>query len=188
VERAVVHGVHASLTAATITVTGVPGHAGATAAVFRVVAEQEVRPGLVSRHPAGPPTGATTIAFTLAGTAARAVLGALGAARDRIGFQRVDLEHDVAVVTLTGAGLRCDPVIPATFCEVLAHRGIRLGLVFVENSRLSVACGGHQLETAVRALCEAFEVGAIGPSCAGALHPLPPGEHRRDEAADLRRR
>jgi len=155
-----VHGVHASSTAAKITVTGVPDHAGATAAVFRVIAEQEVNVGLVSQNPTGAPTGRTAIAFTVARTAGPAVLGALRAARVRIGFHRVDLDDDVAVITLTGAGLRSDPAIPATFCEVLARRGIRMEIVSIENSRISVTCGDHELETAVRALCEAFEVGA----------------------------
>lgn len=154
------HGVHASVTAAKITVTGVPDRAGATAAVFRLIAEQDVTPGMVSQNPAGAPAGRTAIALTVPSPAGPAVLAALGAARARIGFHRVDLEADVAVVTLTGAGLRSDPTIPATFCEVLARRGIRMEIVSIENSRISVACGKHDLETAVRALCEAFEVGA----------------------------
>ena len=159
-ERALVHGVHTSSTVAKITVTGVPDHAQATAAVFRLVAEQEVGVGLVSRNPAGAPPGRTVIAFTVAGPAGPAVVDALHTARARIVFHGVALDDDVAVITLTGAGLRTDPVIPATFCEVLARRKIRMELVSIENSRLSVVCGKHELETAVRALCEAFEVGA----------------------------
>jgi aspartate kinase len=177
-----VHGVHASLTAARITVTGVPDHAGATAAVFRVIAELEVTLGLVSQNPAGAPTGRTAIAFTVARSAGPVVLGALRAVRARIGFHRACLEDDVAVVTLTGAGLRSDPVIPATFCEVLARRGVRMETVSIENSQISVACGKHELETAVRALCEAFEVGAscqVGrPSRPASVDGAPPGQDR----------
>lgn len=154
------HGVRAAPTAAKVTVTGVPGHAGATAAVFRALAEHDVDPGLVSRNPAGTPAGRTTIAFTVARSAGRVVLDALRAARARIGFHGVCLEDDVAVLTLTGAGLRSDPVVLATFCEVLARRGVRMETVSVESGRISVACGEHEAEAAVRALREAFEVGA----------------------------
>lgn len=152
------HGVHVSLAAAVITVTGVPDHA--PAGVFRVVAEQGVIPGMVSLNPTGAPTGRTAIAFTVARSAGPVVLGALRTARARIGFHRVDLQDGVAVITLTGAGLRADPVVPATFCEVLAREGVRLEIVSFDSGQISVTCGGHELETAVRALCEVFEVGA----------------------------
>ena len=160
------HGVHASSTAAKITVTGVPGHAGATAAVFRVIAEEDVDLGLVSQNPAG------AVAFTVARSAGPVVLGTLRAARARIGFHHVYLEDDVAVITLTGAGLRSDPVVPATFCEVLARTGVRLELVSLESGQISVACGQHEVDSAVRALCEVFEVGATAQA-----PPLPGPEH-----------
>jgi len=162
-----VHGVHASPTVAMITVTGVPDHAGATAAVFRIVAEQDVNLGLVSQNPTGAPTGRTTIAFTVARPAGPVVLGALRAARARIGFHGVHLDDDVAVITLTGAGLRSDPAVPATFCEVLARRGVRMEIVSIEGGQISAACGQHELENAVRALCEVFEVGAPSSSTPG---------------------
>ena len=150
-----VHGVHTSPPAAKITVVGVP-HAAASAAVFRIVAEQKVEPGLMSQHPAD----GATIAITVPRSSGPPVLTALRAVRTRIGFQRVDLEDDVVVLTLTGAGLRTDPTVPATFCEVLARGGVRLGLVTIENGRISVVCGSFEVEVAVRTLCEAFEVGA----------------------------
>jgi aspartokinase len=151
----VVHGVHTSPPAAKITVVGVP-HAAASAAVFRIVAEQKVEPGLMSQHPAD----AATIAIAVPRSSGPPVLTALRAARTRIGFQRVDLEDDVVVLTLTGAGLRTDPTVPATFCEVLVRGGVRLGLVTIENGRISVVCGSFEVEFAVRTLCEALELGA----------------------------
>lgn len=151
------HGVHASSTAAKITVTGVPAHAGATAAVLRAVADQNVRPGLVTQNPAG---ARTAIAFTVPRPAAPVVLATLHTARPRIGFHRVHLEDDIAVITLTGAGLRSDPSVPATFCEALSRGGVRLEIVSIESTRISATCGEHELDTAVRALCEVFEVGA----------------------------
>ncbi|TDV49748.1 hypothetical protein CLV71_10787 [Actinophytocola oryzae] len=156
---------HASSTAAKITVTGVPDHA--TAAVLRVVAEQGVVPGMVSRNPAGP----VAVAFTVDRSAGPVVLAALGAARDRIGFRTVDLDDNVAVVMLTGAGLRADPVVPATFCEVLAREGVRLGLVSFDNARISATCGGHEAEATVRALREVFEVGRGVPTSRGWWRP-----------------
>jgi aspartate kinase len=162
-----VHGVHASLTAAKITVTGMPDHAAATAAVFRIIAEQDVIPGMVSQNPTGAPTGRTAIAFTVARSAGPVVLGALRTARARIGFDRVDLEDGVAVITLTGAGLRADPVVPATFCEVLAREGVRMEIVSFESGQISVTCGRHELETAVRALREVFELAVQAHSTCG---------------------
>jgi aspartate kinase len=169
-----VHGVHASVTAVKITVTGVPDHAGATAAVFRVIAEQDVSLGLVSQNATGAPPGRTAIAFTVARAAGPVVLGALRAARARIGFHRVHLEDDVAVITLTGAGLRSDPAVPATFCEVLARRGVRMEIVSIESGQISAACGQQELETAVRALCEVFEVGAVTQAPPASFTPPPP--------------
>jgi aspartate kinase len=165
-----VHGVHASLTAAKITVTGVPDHTAVTAAVLRIIAEQDVIPGMVSQNPTGAPPGRTAIVFTVARSAGPVVLGALRTARARIGFDRVDLEDGVAVITLTGAGLRADPVVPATFCEVLAREGVRMEIVSFESGQISVTCGRHEVETAVRALREVFEVGATTQAPPPATH------------------
>lgn len=153
------HGVRTALTEAKVTVTGVPNHPGTTAALFKIVAELDINLGLVTQNPARAPAGRTDIAFTLAKPDGPATLATLRGARARIGFHDVVLDSRVAVITLTGAGMRSDPAIAATFCEALARTGIHLEIVSIESNRISVVCEETSLDTAVHALCEVFEVG-----------------------------
>jgi aspartate kinase len=152
-ERAVVHGVRVVRAGARFTLTGVADHTGAAARIFRLVAVFGVEPSHVVRGPAH-----ADLSFTLPSITAAPVAEALLAARDRVGFEQLVLDESVAELILTGEGLRSDPVVVATFCEALARCGVSLTAVSLETSRLSLLCPENQLDEAVRALSEAFEI------------------------------
>lgn len=49
----------------------------------------------------------------------------------------------------------------ATFCEALADAGVNIELISTSEIRISVLCQDTELETAVRALHEAFNLGSV---------------------------
>lgn len=154
-ERAVVRGVHTCATAA-LTVVGVPDRPGKAGEVLRVLADLGVEPGLLVQRAA--PGGPTDLVLTVPTSTVRPAVTALETARPRIGFREVDLDEHAALIGLTGAGLRSDPVIATTFCEALAGAGVLLTAVSFEATELSALCTLAQASAAARALREAFEV------------------------------
>jgi aspartate kinase len=62
-------------------------------------------------------------------------------------------------VSLIGAGMRNHPGVTATFCEALSDAGINIETMNTSEIRISVLCRVDQLDTAVRALHEAFDLG-----------------------------
>jgi aspartate kinase len=62
-------------------------------------------------------------------------------------------------VSLIGAGMRSHPGVTATFCEALATAGVNIEIISTSEIRISVICRDTQLDDAVRALHDAFELG-----------------------------
>ncbi|MFE9426952.1 ACT domain-containing protein [Kitasatospora sp. NPDC006697] len=160
-EQPIVRGVAASLSEVLITVAVPAGVSPAgTARVLRAAAGLGVPVGTVSSR-----GGPGTLAFTVPAAHGPAVAAELAVAD----VGSVELDEQVGEVALLGAGLRSAPAVVATFCEALARAGVPLAATSFESRRLAALCPRAQLDRAVRALCEAFEVGA--PT--GAAEPLP---------------
>jgi len=163
-ENAIITGVTHDRSEAKITVIRVPDTPGMAARIFRTVADAEINIDMVlqniSHDRSGTAAAGTTdITFTLARTDGPRAIAALRAAQGEIGF--ADLIHDESVgkVSLVGAGMRNHPGVTATFCEALSRAGINIETMNTSEIRISVICRAEQLDDAVRALHEAFELG-----------------------------
>ena len=62
-------------------------------------------------------------------------------------------------MSLIGAGMRSHPGVTATFCEALAEAGVNIDIISTSEIRISVLVRDVELDTAVRALHKAFELG-----------------------------
>ena len=65
----------------------------------------------------------------------------------------------VGKVSLIGAGMRSHPGVTATFCEALATAGVNIDIISTSEIRISVLVRDVELDSAVRALHEAFDLG-----------------------------
>ena len=68
-------------------------------------------------------------------------------------------DDHVGKVSLVGAGMRSHPGVTAQFCEALAAAGVNIEIISTSEIRISVICRDTQLDDAVRALHDAFELG-----------------------------
>ena len=68
-------------------------------------------------------------------------------------------DPEVGKVSLVGAGMRNHPGVTATFCEALSNAGVNIETMNTSEIRISVICRADQLDGAVRALHDAFELG-----------------------------
>lgn len=159
VEQAMITGVAHDRSEAKITVTAVPDHPGIAAKIFRVVAQAELDIDMVVQNVSQAASGRTDITFTLAKVDGPRAVAALEKARAEIGFDQVLYDEHVGKVSLIGAGMRSHPGVTATFCEALATAGVNIDIISTSEIRISVICRDTQLDDAVRALHDAFELG-----------------------------
>ncbi|KJK48023.1 aspartate kinase [Lentzea aerocolonigenes] len=159
VEQAMITGVAHDRSEAKITVTAVPDHPGIAAKIFRVVAQAELDIDMVVQNVSQAASGRTDITFTLAKVDGPRAVAALEKARGEIGFDQVLYDEHVGKVSLIGAGMRSHPGVTATFCEALATAGVNIDIISTSEIRISVICRDTQLDDAVRALHDAFELG-----------------------------
>ena len=143
-ERAVIHGLSVVRAESLISLTRVH----AVAEILRTASSFGTEPGHVVRD-----ATRADLAFTLPHGAARRAAAAL-----RARGELVTLDESVAEVVLTGAGMRSDVAVVATFCEALARCGVPLTPLVLEANRLSVLCAEYRVTDALRALGEVFEV------------------------------
>jgi aspartate kinase len=159
VEQALITGVAHDRSEAKVTVTSVPDHPGQAAQIFRVVADSEIDIDMVVQNVSGATTGRTDITFTLPKNDGPRAVAALEKAKPQIGFDQVLYDEHVGKVSLVGAGMRSHPGVTATFCEALARAGVNIEIISTSEIRISVICRDTELDDAVRALHDAFDLG-----------------------------
>jgi aspartate kinase len=83
----------------------------------------------------------------------------LASLQNDIGFSAVLYDDHIGKVSLIGAGMRSHPGVTATFCEALAGVGVNIDLISTSEIRISVLVRDTELDKAVMALHEAFNLG-----------------------------
>jgi aspartate kinase len=104
--------------------------------------------------------GKTDITFTLPKADGPTAVAALNARKDVIGFDQIIFNDHVGKVSLIGAGMRSHPGVTATFCEALAAAGVNIDIISTSEIRISVLVRDVELDSAVRALHAAFDLGS----------------------------
>ncbi len=159
VEQAMITGVAHDRSEAKVTVTGVPDHAGVAARIFRTVADAEIDIDMVLQTVSSTDSGKTDITFTLSKSNGPAAVAALEKIRAELGFGPVLYDDHVGKVSLVGAGMRSHPGVTATFCEALAKADVNIEIINTSEIRISVLIRDTQLDDAVKAIHEAFDLG-----------------------------
>ncbi|SHN04364.1 aspartate kinase [Cryptosporangium aurantiacum] len=159
VEQAIISGVAHDRSEAKITVVGVPDTPGQAASILRTVANAEINIDMVVQNVSAAATARTDISFTLPKSDGPAAMSALQKAQASIGFDRLIFDEHIGKVSVVGAGMRSHPGVIATFCEALAKVGVNIEIISTSEIRISAVCRDTDLDAAVRAVHEAFDLG-----------------------------
>jgi aspartate kinase len=159
VEHAIISGVAHDRSEAKITVVGVPDEPGEAARIFRTIADAELNIDMVVQNVSAAATGRTDISFTLPKGDGPVAMAALQRAQEKIGFEKLRYDEHIGKVSLVGAGMRSHPGVTATFCEALSGAGVNIEIISTSEIRISVVCRDTDLDEAVRAVHEAFDLG-----------------------------
>jgi aspartate kinase len=155
-EKAIVSGVTHDATEAKATIVAVPDSPGIAARVFRALADAAVNIDMIVQNVSE--NGTTDISFTLPKSdlaVAEPILERLCA---EIGATSVDLDDEVAKVSLVGAGMKSHPGVAADMFEALAEAGINIEIISTSSIRVSCVVRATEVERAVRAVHDKFRM------------------------------
>src|SRR5262245_16000756 len=159
VEQALLTGVAHDRDEAKITIVGVPDEPGEAARIFATVAAAESNLDMIVQNVSTEGTGRTDISFTLPKSDGPTAMAALGKVQDQVGFRGLLYDDHIGKLSLIGAGMRSHPGVAAKFFEALAEAGVNIEMISTSEIRVSVVCRDTDLDTAVRAVHDAFELG-----------------------------
>jgi aspartate kinase len=155
-EKAIVSGVTHDASEAKATIVAVPDSPGVAARVFRALADAGVNIDMIVQNVSA--NGTTDISFTLP----KSDLAVAGPILDRlaaeIGASSVDLDDEVAKVSLVGAGMKSHPGVAADMFEALAEAGINIEIISTSSIRVSCVVRATEVERAVQAVHEKFRL------------------------------
>jgi aspartate kinase len=158
-EDAILTGVAHDRSEAKVTIVGIPDVPGYAAKVFRAVADADVNIDMVLQNVSKVEDGKTDITFTCPRQSGPAAVELLTSRQQEIGFGKVLYDDHIGKVSLVGAGMRSHPGVTAKFCEALAGVGVNIDLISTSEIRISVLIKDTELDKAVLALHEAFDLG-----------------------------
>jgi aspartate kinase len=159
VEQAIISGVAHDRSEVKVTVVNVPDKPGEAAAIFTELADAEINIDMIVQNISTGGTGRTDVSFTLPATDGPTALAALKRIQQRVGFSDLLYDDHVGKLSLIGAGMRSHPGVSARFFSALAEAGINVEMISTSEIRISVVCRDTDLDTAVRAVHDAFELG-----------------------------
>jgi aspartate kinase len=159
-EDAIISGVAHDRSEVKVTVVGVPDKPGEAAAIFQELASAEINLDMIVQNISTGGTGRTDVSFTLPKTDGATALGALKKVQASVGFEDLLYDDHVGKLSLVGAGMRSHPGVSAKFFAALAEAGINVEMISTSEIRISVVCRDTDLDAAVRAVHDAFELGS----------------------------
>jgi aspartate kinase len=160
VEQAIISGVAHDRSEVKVTVVGVPDKPGEAAAIFRELADAEINIDMIVQNISTGGSGRTDVSFTLPSTDGPTAVAALRKVQDRVGFEDLLYDNHIGKLSLIGAGMRSHPGVSARFFAALADSGVNVEMISTSEIRISVICRDIDLDVAVRAVHDAFELGS----------------------------
>jgi aspartate kinase len=159
VEQAIISGVAHDRSEAKVTVVAVPDKPGAAAGIFAALADAEINIDMIVQNVSGA-EGRTDISFTLPKTDGAAAMTALEKVKDTIGFEGLRYDDQIGKVSLIGAGMKSHPGVSKTFFQALGECNVNVEIISTSEIRISVIVRDVDVDVAVRALHQAFDLGS----------------------------
>jgi aspartate kinase len=154
-ENAIISAVTHNEKEVVFTLTGIPDRPGAAATVFDAVAAEHVNVDTIIQNTIHQ---IAELSFSVPSEDVTAARAGIASAMGVLGKMDVEEDHDLAKVSLIGAGMRSHPGIAAKMFRTLADRGINLRMISTSPIKISCMISKDEMATAVRALHDAFEL------------------------------
>lgn len=155
-ERAFVSGIAHKSDEAKISLLGIEDQPGVAASVFTALADAVINVDTIIQNIGV--DGRADLSFTVPLPDLRKALEVIAGMGDRLPHRETLSDDQIGKVTLVGEGMRSNPGIAATMFRVLASEGINIQMIDTSTIRITVVIARSEVERAVRALHEAFDL------------------------------
>jgi aspartate kinase len=159
-EQAIVSGVTHDTSEAKVTLAHVPDRPGIAAKVFRALADEAVNVDMIVQNVSS--AGHTDISFTLPREDLPRALKVMEQISEEVGASGYTPDPGIGRVSLVGAGMKTHPGVAARMFETLSAAGINIEMISTSSIRISCVVPQGDVENAVRALHDAFELQETG--------------------------
>src|ERR687897_834538 len=156
-ERPLVTAVTHSEEEARVTMTGVRDEPGVAGRIFGALAGANVNVDMIIQNEPVEPQHGADLSFTVSGDELEAAVGAIRALELATGVQT---DERIGKVSIVGAGMRSHPGVAAKVFGTLGNEGINIEMISTSPIKISCVVAADRVPAAVKALHEAFELGA----------------------------
>ena len=155
-QRNKVRGLAHDRNVAKLTLVEVPDKPGVAASVFQPLADAGINVDMIVQNIGH--GGATDLSFTIPQVELAKAKRILDPVARELGFRELTTDSSVAKVSIVGAGIQNAPGYAARMFAALAAAGVNIEMISTSEIRITTIIAEDALETAVRALHEAFEL------------------------------
>jgi aspartate kinase len=157
-EQAIVSGIAHKSDEAKITITGVHDQPGVAAAIFTVLADALINVDTIIQNMGS--DGRADLSFTLPLDELSRARDVLDTIKGSLEYTSITADDQIGKVTLVGAGMKSNPGIAAKMFRVLSDKDINILMIDTSTIRITVVINRRDIERAVRALHDAFDLEA----------------------------
>ncbi len=155
-ERAYVSAIAHRSDEAKISLLGVEDQPGVAATIFTALADALINVDTILQNVGV--DGRADVSFTVPLTDLKKALEVMAEVRVNLPYREIQSDDQIGKVTLVGEGMRSNPGIAATMFRVLSAEGINIQMIDTSTIRITVVIARSEVERAVRALHEAFDL------------------------------
>jgi aspartate kinase len=159
-ERPLITAVTHSTDEARVTLLGVPDHPGVAGRIFTALADANVNVDMIIQNEPVSEGARADMSFTVPRADVGAARAALEPVVGEVGIAAVAEDATMGKVSVVGAGMKSHPGVAAKVFATLGDHGINIEMISTSPIKISCVVRGEQVATAVRALHQAFELGA----------------------------
>ncbi|MES2201443.1 MAG: aspartate kinase [candidate division FCPU426 bacterium] len=157
-EEVLVSGVTYNKDEAKLTLLGVRDKPGIAAKVFQSLAVSEVNVDMIVQDVSE--AGINNLSFTVAKNDLKKAQEVLRSVSDELSAGGVSTDENIGKVSVVGVGMRSHSGVAARMFEALAEKSINIQMISTSEIKISCVISEKDVETAVRAIHDKFELGA----------------------------
>jgi aspartate kinase len=137
-----------------ITILRVPDRPGLAAQVFGPIADAHIVVDMIIQNASA--DGTTDLTFTVSKADYKKALSIVEKTAPAIAAKGVDVDTDIAKVSVVGVGMRTHAGVAAKMFQILAQEGVNIEMISTSEIKISVVIAAKYTELAVRVLHDAF--------------------------------
>lgn len=145
---------------AKVTMFDIPDKPGVAKTVFKGLAKAKINVNIISQTSAE--NGINRLSFVIDKDAKDEAMEILNPLNKELEGSRIEIEEDLAIVTVVGAGMITNPGVASEMFEVLGDNNINIEMISTSEMTVNMLVKTSDCERAVNALAERFGITEIG--------------------------